>query len=87
MRSRKARSGHRAGSTRHRRLERIRQAARSNKKERFTALGRHVTMEALVDAFYAIAKNAAAGIDGVSASVMPPCQEGESPSDVKSYHM
>ncbi len=66
MRSRKARSGHRAGSTRHRRLERIRQAARSNKKERFTALGRHVTMEALVDAFYAIAKNAAAGIDGVT---------------------
>lgn len=46
--------------------ERIRQAARRNKKERFTALLHHVTAEALEDAFYAIAKNAAAGIDGVT---------------------
>ncbi len=45
--------------------ERIRQAARSNKKERFTALLHHVTREALEDAFHATAKNAAAGIDGV----------------------
>jgi group II intron reverse transcriptase/maturase len=46
--------------------ERIRQAARRNKKERFTALLHHVTREALEDAFHAIAKNAAAGIDGVT---------------------
>jgi len=46
--------------------ERIRQAARRNKKEKFTALLHHVTVEALEDAFYATAKNAAAGIDGVT---------------------
>ena len=47
-------------------LERIRQAARRNKKEKFTALLHHITVEALEDAFYAIAKDAAAGIDGVT---------------------
>ena len=46
--------------------ERIRQAARRNKKERLTALRRHVTVESLEEAFRAIAKNAAAGIDGVT---------------------
>ena len=46
--------------------ERIRQAARRDKKERFTALLHHVTVESLEEAFYAIAKNAAAGIDGVT---------------------
>src|SRR5579863_8593239 len=47
-------------------LERIRQAARRNKKERFTALLHHVTAERLEEAFRAIAKDAAAGIDGVT---------------------
>jgi retron-type reverse transcriptase len=46
--------------------ERIRQAARRNKKERLTALRRHVTVESLEEAFRATAKNAAAGIDGVA---------------------
>jgi RNA-directed DNA polymerase len=46
--------------------ERIRQAARRNEKERFTALLHHVTTQALEDAFRAIAKNAAAGVDGVT---------------------
>jgi len=46
--------------------DRIRVAARRNKKERFTALLHHVTPEALRDAFYATAKNAAAGIDGIT---------------------
>ena len=46
--------------------DRIRAAARRNKKEKFTALLHHVTPEALRDAFYAIAKNAAAGIDGIT---------------------
>jgi hypothetical protein len=44
----------------------IRVAARRNKKERFTALLHHVAPEALRDAFYAIAKNTAAGIDGIT---------------------
>ena len=42
-------------------LERIRQAARLNKKERFTALLHHVTTETLEEAFRAIAKDAARG--------------------------
>ena len=47
-------------------LERLRQAARRNKKERFTALMRHVTIERLETAFRGIAKSAAAGVDGVT---------------------
>jgi len=46
--------------------ERIRQAARRNRKERFTALLHHVTVESLEGAFRAMAKDAAAGIDGVA---------------------
>jgi group II intron reverse transcriptase/maturase len=46
-------------------LERIRQAARRNQKERFTALLHHVTIEALEKAFKGIAKDASPGIDGV----------------------
>jgi len=47
-------------------LERIRQAARRNKKEEFTALLHHVTVDRLEEAFQAIAKDAAPGIDGVT---------------------
>jgi RNA-directed DNA polymerase len=39
--------------------DRIRVAARRNKKEKFTALLHHVTPEALRDAFYAISQSAA----------------------------
>jgi RNA-directed DNA polymerase len=47
-------------------LERIRQVARRNKKEKFTALQHHITLASLEEAFRAIAKNAAAGVDGVT---------------------
>jgi RNA-directed DNA polymerase len=46
-------------------LERVRQAARRNQKERFTALLHHITVEALETAFRGIAKEASPGIDGV----------------------
>ena len=49
--------------------DRIRVAARreSKKERKFRSrLLHHVTPEALRDAFYAIAKNAAAGIDGIT---------------------
>ena len=46
-------------------LERIRQAARHNKKERFTALLHHVNPEMLRLAFNALKKDAAPGVDGV----------------------
>ena len=47
-------------------LERIRQAARHNKKERFTALLHHVNPETLRLAFDALKKDAAPGVDGVT---------------------
>src|SRR5215469_1624706 len=46
-------------------LERVRQAARRNKKERFTALLHHVNAETLRLAFYALKKDAAPGVDGM----------------------
>ncbi len=46
-------------------LDRVRQAARRDKKAKFTALMHHVTLDRLPAAFLAMNKNAAAGIDGV----------------------
>jgi len=46
-------------------LERVRQAARQRKKERFTALLHHVTVDLLREAFYALKRKAAPGIDGL----------------------
>jgi len=61
----KARSGRerRAGVTQA--LDRIRTAARQRRKERFTALFHHITTDALREAFYALRRNAAPGVDGV----------------------
>jgi hypothetical protein len=47
-------------------LEGVREVARRNKRERFTALLHHVTPSLLVESFYALRKNAAAGVDGVT---------------------
>lgn len=47
-------------------LDRVRTVARQRKKERFTALMHHVTVELLEQAFLDLKRNAAAGIDGVS---------------------
>jgi RNA-directed DNA polymerase len=47
-------------------LERIRQAARHNKKERFTTLLHHINPETLRLAFDALKKDAAPGVDGVT---------------------
>ena len=47
-------------------LNRVRQAARQRKKERFTALLHHVNTETLRAAFYALKRRAAAGVDGVT---------------------
>jgi RNA-directed DNA polymerase len=46
-------------------LERVRQAASRNRKQRFTALFHHIyDVERLRAAFFAIKKDAAAGVDG-----------------------
>jgi RNA-directed DNA polymerase len=47
-------------------LEGVREAARRNRKSRFTALLHHVTPSLLVESFYALRKQAAAGVDGVT---------------------
>jgi retron-type reverse transcriptase len=47
-------------------LEGVREIARRNKRERFTALLHHVTPSLLVESFHALRKNAAAGVDGVT---------------------
>src|SRR5207247_10176397 len=44
-------------------LDRVRQAALRNRKERFSALFHHITLERLQEAFYGIKKSAAPGID------------------------
>jgi RNA-directed DNA polymerase len=47
-------------------LDRVRNAARQRKKEKFTALLHHVTIDLLRDAFLALKRRAAPGVDGVT---------------------
>ena len=47
-------------------LKSVRQAARRNRRLRFTALMHHITPQLLVDSFYSLQRNAAAGVDGVT---------------------
>jgi RNA-directed DNA polymerase len=47
-------------------LDRVRQAARQRKKERFTALLHHVNPASLREAFSALKRDAAPGVDGVT---------------------
>jgi RNA-directed DNA polymerase len=47
-------------------LDRVRMAARQRKKERFTALLHHVTVELLRESFLALKRQAAPGVDGLT---------------------
>src|SRR5215475_2458339 len=47
-------------------LERVRQAARLRKEEKFTALLHHVNVDLLREAFFALKRDAAPGVDGVT---------------------
>jgi group II intron reverse transcriptase/maturase len=47
-------------------LSGVRQAARERKQERFTALLHHLTTDLLRDSFYALKRQAAPGVDGVT---------------------
>src|SRR5208282_1787825 len=47
-------------------LERVRQAARQGKKEQFTSLLHHVDPAMLRTAFYAMKRDAAPGVDGMT---------------------
>ena len=46
-------------------LQRVREAARRDRRARFTALLHHVTPERLRSSFYALKRGAAPGVDGV----------------------
>jgi retron-type reverse transcriptase len=46
-------------------LERVRQVAKGRKKERFTALFHHLSVELLREAFFALRRDAAPGVDGL----------------------
>lgn len=47
-------------------LERVREAARRNRRLRFSALLHHITPQLLADSFYRLQRSAAAGVDGVT---------------------
>jgi retron-type reverse transcriptase len=47
-------------------LDGVRQVASARKQERFTALLHHVTLNLLRDSFYALKRQAAPGVDGVT---------------------
>lgn len=47
-------------------LQSVRQAARERKRERFTALLHHVNVDLLRESFYALKRQAAPGVDGVT---------------------
>ena len=47
-------------------LERVREAAKADKKKRFTALLHHVDVDRLREAYFTSKKHAAAGVDGVT---------------------
>ncbi len=64
-RERPARAGHSAGGV-FQGLDRVRQAARKGKEERFTALLHHVDVELLKAAYYDLKREAAPGIGGVT---------------------
>ena len=47
-------------------FDRVRQAARLRKKEKFTALLQHINIDLLREAFFALRRDAAPGIDGLT---------------------
>jgi RNA-directed DNA polymerase len=47
-------------------LHRVREAARKDRKTRFTALFHHITVELLRESYYSLKRKAAAGVDGVT---------------------
>ena len=47
-------------------LERVREAAKKDGKQKFTALLHHVTVDLLRDSYYSLKKQAAPGVDGVT---------------------
>ena len=47
-------------------LDGVRKAARERKQERFTSLFHHLSVDLLLDSFYALQRKASPGVDGVT---------------------
>ena len=47
-------------------LDRVRQAAKRRKKEKFTALFHHLSVDLLREAFFTLKRDAAPGVDGLT---------------------
>ena len=62
-------------------LGRIRQAAKQRKKEKFTTLFHHISVELLRLSFFALKKDAAPGVDGLT------WQDYEADLDHKDYFL
>jgi len=62
----KTRPGHRAGQGAPSALDRVRQAALTDREAKFTALLHHVDVDRLRSAYRALRPGAAAGVDGVT---------------------
>jgi len=68
-------------------LERVRQAARQRKKERFTALLHHINIDLLRMAFFALKRDAAPGVDGLTwQTVSLACSPHVRSADVLACH-
>jgi RNA-directed DNA polymerase len=67
-------------------LERVRQAARQRKKEKFTALLHHVSVDLLRDAFLALKRRAAPGVDGVTWQDYEAESGGQPPGTARRVH-
>src|ERR1700730_7485642 len=61
-------------------LERVRQAARQTRKEKFTALFHHLSAAMLRTAFFALKKDAAPGVDGLTWEAYEADLDHETPS-------
>lgn len=48
------------------RLERVREAAKTRKEEKFTVLLSHANMDLMLTAFYSLKRNASSGVDGLT---------------------
>ena len=66
MRISKAHAGLRNRESVSQALGRIRQAAKQKKKEKFTTLFHHISVELLRRSFFALKKDAAPGVDGLT---------------------
>src|ERR1700719_498976 len=64
MRASKARAGHRVGEPCHRRWSAY--GSRQRKKEKFTALLHHISIDLLDEAFFELREEAAPGVDGLT---------------------